>query len=76
MAPAFPPSRRQFDPEYATIGIKKQWINPSEIFSLLLLLGGDIVGRALAQIVGPRFTPIAFSFGTLQYLFFPFSEDM
>jgi len=69
MAPLFPLLPRQLDPGSATAEIKLQWVNPSDIFSLLLLLGGDIVARALAQIVGPRFTPIALSFGTFPYQF-------
>jgi hypothetical protein len=40
-------------------------VNPSHVFVLLfLLVGGSMVHRALAQNVGPRFAPVAFSFGT------------
>lgn len=42
---------------------RSQWTNPGDVFSLLLILGGDIVGLALAQLVGSYFTPVAFSFG-------------
>lgn len=57
-----------------------QWHNPREILSLLLLIGGDVVQRAIAQLVGvyvqpikglPRLylTPVAFSFGWVGYAF-------
>ncbi|KAL7956843.1 hypothetical protein V8C34DRAFT_199740 [Trichoderma compactum] len=57
-----------------------QWQNPSDILSLLLLIGGDIVQRAIAQLFGvyvqpslhcPRIylTPVAFSFGWVGYAF-------
>lgn len=39
------------------------WTQPADIFSVLLILGGDVVNRALAQLVGSRVTPVAFSFG-------------
>lgn len=38
---------------------RAQWSEPSDIFSLLLLLGGDVIQTALAT---PQ-TPVAFSFG-------------
>ncbi|KAJ5834821.1 hypothetical protein N7447_000847 [Penicillium robsamsonii] len=44
-----------------------QWRTPSDIFSVLLILGGDIVSRALAQLAGSRFTPVAFSFGWVAF---------
>ena len=43
-----------------------QWKNPSDVFSVLLILGGDVVGRALAQLAGSGITPVAFSFGKFQ----------
>jgi hypothetical protein len=39
------------------------WSQPGDVFSVLLILGGDIVSRALAQLVGSTVTPVAFSFG-------------
>lgn len=41
----------------------QQWANPSDVFSVLLILGGDVVASALAQLAGSRITPVAFSFG-------------
>jgi hypothetical protein len=60
--------------------LKRQWRNPVDILSLLLLIGGDIVQKAIAQQFGvyvepakgcPRIylTPVAFSFGWVGYAF-------
>lgn len=57
-----------------------QWQNPADILSLLLIIGGDVVQRAIAQLVGvyiqpcpngPKLhlTPVAFSFGWVGYTF-------
>ncbi|PLB54560.1 hypothetical protein P170DRAFT_373799 [Aspergillus steynii IBT 23096] len=58
---------RNFDPMQASIELSDQWKNPSDVFSVLLILGGDIVARALAQVSGSRLTPVAFSFGWVAY---------
>jgi len=62
-------------------GLRSQWSNPGDILSLLLLIGGDIVQKALAQFVGVTVklpgkrgpavlvTPVAFSFGWVAYAF-------
>lgn len=49
--------------------LQSQWKSPSDVFSILLILGGDIIHRALAQLVGSTglFTPVAFSFGWVAY---------
>lgn len=52
--------------------IISQWSNPSDILSLLLLVGGDVVQRALAQQTGGHYplpTPVVFSFGWVAYTF-------
>ncbi|KAI4267790.1 MAG: hypothetical protein L6R38_008093 [Xanthoria sp. 2 TBL-2021] len=60
--------------------LRFQWGNPREVLSLLLLVGGDIVQKAIAQLVGPAFRlpgssvrlsipPVAFSFGWVAYSF-------
>lgn len=60
--------------------IKAQWQDPGNIFSLLLLVGGDVIQKAIAQLAGVRYkipwigqtvylTPIAFSFGWVGYAF-------
>ncbi|EPQ54741.1 hypothetical protein GLOTRDRAFT_13685, partial [Gloeophyllum trabeum ATCC 11539] len=45
------------------------WRSPSDILSILLLIGGDIIQKALAQVSGYYFTPVAFSFGWIAYAF-------
>lgn len=50
-----------------TSQLKAQWTSPSDILSLLLLLGPDVIQQALAQVVGRRVTPVAFSFGWVAY---------
>jgi hypothetical protein len=40
-----------------------QWAHPADVMSVLLLLGGEIVNKALAQLAGGTITPVAFSFG-------------
>jgi hypothetical protein len=46
-----------------------QWTNPSDVLSLLLIIGGDIIQTALAQTTGSRITPVCFSFGWVAYSF-------
>ena len=50
---------------------KSQWQNPSDILSLLLLIGGDVIQRAIAQLAGDDSlpTPVVFSFGWVAYSF-------
>lgn len=47
-----------------------QLVNPSDVFSVLLILGGDVISRALAQLAGSGVAPVTFSFGTLLYSVF------
>lgn len=37
--------------------LRKQWSNPGDILSLLLLIGGDTVQKAIAQLVGYTLSP-------------------
>lgn len=46
--------------------LRGQWSNPSDIFTILLIIGGDIVRVAVAQLCAgpvPYLTPVSFSFG-------------
>ena len=43
--------------------------NPSEIFSVLLIIGGDIIQKAVVQMTGRKVTLVAFSFGWVAYAF-------
>lgn len=68
-------------PDNVAGDFRNQWSNPSDILSLLLLIGGDIVQKAIAQLVGYTIkpfgrnrlsiaiTPVAFSFGWVAYGF-------
>lgn len=47
--------------------LASQWTNPSDVLSVLLIIGGDIVQKALAQTAGGLFTPVCFSFGWVAY---------
>ncbi|KAJ5930626.1 hypothetical protein N7466_006119 [Penicillium verhagenii] len=44
-----------------------QWVNPGDIFSILLLLGPEVIQQAVAQLAGRQITPMAFSFGWVAY---------
>jgi len=46
-----------------------QWANPSDVGSILLIIGGDVVQKALAQGTGKLYTPVCFSFGCVAYTF-------
>ncbi|KAI1206298.1 uncharacterized protein F4807DRAFT_235579 [Annulohypoxylon truncatum] len=47
--------------------LQSQWKNPNDILSLLLILGPDVVWRALAQLAGETITPVVFSYGWVAY---------
>jgi hypothetical protein len=49
--------------------LRSQWINPSDVLSVLMIIGGDIVQKALAETSGGLFTPVCFSFGWVAYSF-------
>ncbi|RDW64370.1 uncharacterized protein DSM5745_09781 [Aspergillus mulundensis] len=59
---------RAFDPGATADSFREEWSNPSNYaFTILLLIGGDIITRALAQLVGGAIAPVAFSFGWVSY---------
>lgn len=46
--------------------LRGQWSNPGDVFTILMIIGGEIVQVAIAQLCcGPirSFTPVSFSFG-------------
>jgi hypothetical protein len=46
-----------------------QWTNPSDVSTILMIIGGEVVRNALAQSTGTWFTPVCFSFGWVSYAF-------
>jgi hypothetical protein len=52
-----------FEPTLISDTLRSQWIAPGDVYSVLLIVGGDVVARALAQLAGSGLTPVAFSFG-------------
>ncbi|KAJ3557305.1 hypothetical protein NPX13_g9954 [Xylaria arbuscula] len=72
MTPIVPPL---FDRSEASVAYQtaSQWANPSDIMSLFLLLGGDMIQKALAQQTGGQQrlpTPAVLSFGWVSYTFY------
>ena len=67
---AFQILRRVLNNHYLDQQIHTQWTGPGDILSLLLLVGGDVVQRAIAQQAGSSLpTPVVFSFGWVAYAF-------
>ena len=61
--------RGAFDPDGPSWEISAYWTQPGPgvVFSILLLVGGDVVSRTLAQLAGSGLTPVALSFGMMPY---------
>lgn len=64
---------RNFDPSQVAKGFKDQWTQPGDVFSVLLILGGDVIARAMAQVAGSGPSTVAFSFG-IPFLRLPMSS--
>lgn len=65
----FPLLSRSYDGS-VDFQFSQQWSNPSDILSILLLVGGDVIQRAIAQQSGHLLpTPVVFSFGWVAYAF-------
>jgi hypothetical protein len=45
-----------------------QWTHLVDVFTVLLIVGGDVIGYALAQLAGGWLTPVTFSFGVVNFL--------
>jgi hypothetical protein len=54
-------------PGISAVEIVSQLTNPGDIFSVLLLLGPEVIQQAVAQLAGRSITPVAFSFGWVAY---------
>ncbi|KAF5235242.1 hypothetical protein FAUST_7207 [Fusarium austroamericanum] len=46
-----------------------QWVNPSDVSTILFVLGGDVVQKAYSQATGTAYVPVCFSFGCVAYAF-------
>ncbi|KAI0867307.1 hypothetical protein GGS24DRAFT_516170 [Hypoxylon argillaceum] len=53
----------------AIIRFSSQLANPSNVVTVLMVIGGDVVQKALAQSTGCLYTPVCFSFGWVTYAF-------
>ncbi|KAK9418358.1 hypothetical protein SUNI508_08085 [Seiridium unicorne] len=49
--------------------LASQWTNPTDVTTVLMIIGGDVVQKALAQTTGCWYTPVCFSFGWVAYAF-------
>lgn len=49
--------------------LASQWANPTDVTTVLMVIGGDVVQKALAQTTGCWYTPVCFSFGWVAYSF-------
>lgn len=47
--------------------MRAQWVEPGDVFSILLIIGGDVIRLALAAVSGGPVTPVTFSFGWVSY---------
>ncbi|OJJ43514.1 hypothetical protein ASPZODRAFT_161463 [Penicilliopsis zonata CBS 506.65] len=43
--------------------LRRQWEEPSDVFTVLLIIGGEIIQNALGAVSGDTLTPVTFSFG-------------
>ena len=53
---------------FSSDNLKQAWIDPS-VLTIVMIIGGDIVQVALAQLTGSFYTPVPFSFGWVAYSF-------
>ncbi|KAJ5701584.1 hypothetical protein N7488_009132 [Penicillium malachiteum] len=56
-----------FQPDDPSSEFSEHWTHPGDVFSVLLILGGDVVARTLAQLTGPVIGAPSFSFGWVAY---------
>jgi hypothetical protein len=58
MAPHILASRSSFNASTTRHELREQFINPSDVFSVLLIVGPDVITQALAQLAGGALTPV------------------
>src|SRR4051794_23769921 len=59
--------RSSFNTTTSPTEFRAQFTHPSDVFSILLLLGPDIIAQAIAQLAGGLLCPVTFSFGWVAY---------
>lgn len=60
-----------------TAWLRGQWTNPGDVFTILMIIGGEIVQVAIAQLCCgpiPSFTPVSFSFGWVRRVLHHYSR--
>ncbi|KAM7219113.1 hypothetical protein V8F06_005551 [Rhypophila decipiens] len=66
-------SEHGWAPNFTTSLLGQQWVQPGQITTILLLVGGEVIQKAVAQMAGtrehPPFTPVVFSYGWVSYAF-------
>jgi len=63
-------SSKPSSPTMTTVSqLPAQWSNPGDFLSLLLIIGGDVVQKALAQSTAGRVPLVCFSFRWVAYSF-------
>ncbi|TLD20721.1 hypothetical protein PspLS_08442 [Pyricularia sp. CBS 133598] len=55
--------------QWTAAQIISQWAAPQDVSTVLMIIGGDVVQKALAQTTGCLYTPVVFSFGWVAYSF-------
>jgi hypothetical protein len=53
----------------SALELKAQWRKPTDIFNILLVVGGDIVRMAYAQLSGRWICPVPLSFGAVAFAY-------
>ncbi|VDB92022.1 unnamed protein product [Peniophora sp. CBMAI 1063] len=61
--------RQVNEAERVVDAVQSTWQGPTDTLSVLFIIGGDVVTRAVAQMTGPAIPPVAFSFGWVAYSF-------
>ena len=67
MPPKLLQTRSDFNTSTSPTEFRSQFTHPGDVFSILLLLGPDVVAQAIAQLAGGLLCPVTFSFGWVAY---------
>ena len=67
MAPMVLVSRANNSIDIHFTELKTQWRHLTNVLNILMVVGGEIIRSALAQLSGGSLTPVTFSFGWVGY---------